>query len=64
MIVYGSLRYEPLWGKVLIKLSHLLLCLSSAVNIIIYSYKVNISVVDNRVGTGGILVQEGQLLGD
>jgi len=39
MIVYGSLRYEPLWGKVLIKLSHLLLCLSSAVNIIIYSYK-------------------------
>merc|ERR1719342_716193 len=39
MIVYGALRYEPLWGKILIKISHLLLCLSSAVNIIIYSYK-------------------------
>ena len=40
MVVYGSLMFKPLWAKFFIKLSHLLLCLSSAVNIIIYSYKV------------------------
>ena len=40
MIVYGSLKYKPLWGRILIKVSHLLLCLSSAVNIVIYYYKV------------------------
>merc|ERR1719323_1238139 len=39
MIVYGSLKYKPLWGRILIKVSHLLLCLSSAVNIVIYYYK-------------------------
>ena len=45
---YHLLRYgemiqeneEPLWGKIVIKFSHLLLTLSSAINIIIYSYKV------------------------
>ena len=31
---------EPLWGKIVIKISHLLLTLSSAINILIYSYKV------------------------
>ena len=31
---------EPLWGKILIKFSHLLLTTSSAINILIYSYKV------------------------
>jgi len=30
---------EPLWGKIVIKISHLLLTLSSAINILIYSYK-------------------------
>ena len=40
MILYGELRFKPLWGRLTIKLSHLLLCLSSALNIIIYSYKV------------------------
>ena len=45
---YHLLRYgariseseEPLWGKIVIKFSHLLLTLSSAINILIYSYKV------------------------
>lgn len=44
---YHLLRYgariseseEPLWGKIVIKFSHLLLTLSSAINILIYSYK-------------------------
>ena len=40
MVLYGELQYEPLWGRILIKCSHLLLTLSSAVNIVIYSYKV------------------------
>ena len=39
MILYGELRYKPLWGRLTIKTSHLLLCVSSAANIIIYSYK-------------------------
>ena len=29
---------EPLWGRILIKFSHFLLTISSALNIIIYSY--------------------------
>ena len=40
MLRYGKLLEDPLWGKIVIKFSHLLLTLSSAVNIIIYSYKV------------------------
>ena len=40
MIMYGSLKFEPFWGRLVIKLSHLLLGMSSAVNILIYSYKV------------------------
>jgi len=39
MLRHGKLLHEPLWGKIVIKFSHLLLTLSSAVNIIIYSYK-------------------------
>jgi hypothetical protein len=35
-------KEEPLWGRIVIKISHLLITLSSALNIIIYSYKVNI----------------------
>jgi len=38
-IVYGQLEHEPLWGRLVIKLSHFLLGISSAVNILIYSYK-------------------------
>ena len=37
---YGSLENPPLWGKIIVKFSHLLLTLSSAINILIYSYKV------------------------
>ena len=40
MLRYGKMTAEPLWSKIIIKLSHLLLSLSSAVNIIIYSAKV------------------------
>ena len=40
MLAYGSLKFKPFWGKLMIKCSHTLLALSSAVNIIIYSYKV------------------------
>ena len=40
MIVHGEMIHEPLWGRVIIKLSHLLLTISSASNIIIYSTKV------------------------
>ena len=36
MLRYGKMTAEPLWSKIVIKLSHLLLSLSSAVNIIIY----------------------------
>ena len=38
---YGEMRSSPLWGKVIVNLNHLLLALSSAVNILIYSYKVS-----------------------
>ena len=38
VILHGELMEEPLWGRIMIKLSHLLLTLSSALNIIIYSY--------------------------
>ena len=41
-LLYGDLEHEPLWGKLVIKVSHLLLGLSSAGNIVIYSYKVRI----------------------
>ena len=41
MLRYGKMTTEPLWSKIVIKLSHLLLALSSAVNIIIYSAKVS-----------------------
>ena len=37
---YGQLLHEPLWSRLVIKLSHLLLSLSSATNILIYSLKV------------------------
>ena len=37
---YGPIKDAPLWGKIIIKISHLLITLSSALNIIIYSYKV------------------------
>ena len=40
VILYGELKTEPLWGRIVIKFSHLLLTLSSALNIAIYSYKV------------------------
>eukprot|EP00092_Neocalanus_flemingeri_P024640 GFUD01026725.1.p1 GENE.GFUD01026725.1~~GFUD01026725.1.p1 ORF type:complete len:407 (+),score=101.90 GFUD01026725.1:197-1417(+) len=39
VILWGELRDEPLWGRILIKCSHLLLSVSSALNIVIYSYK-------------------------
>ena len=42
MVLYGKMEREPLWGKIIIKFSHLLLSLSSAINILIYSYKVRI----------------------
>ena len=37
MVRYGPMEKEPLWGKIIIKFSHLLLSLSSAINILIYS---------------------------
>ena len=40
MIVYGSLKFKPFLGRLVIKCSHTLLGLSSASNIIIYFYKV------------------------
>lgn len=36
---YGAMENPPLWGKIIVKFSHLLLTLSSAINILIYSYK-------------------------
>jgi len=36
---YGQMESEPMWAKIIIKCSHLLLTLSSAINILIYSYK-------------------------
>ena len=37
---YGAMENPPLWGKIIVKFSHLLLTLSSAMNILIYFYKV------------------------
>ena len=39
---YGKVAVEPLWSKIVIKLSHFLLTLSSALNIIIYSAKASL----------------------
>jgi hypothetical protein len=39
-IVYGAIERVPLWVTLVSKISHLLLGISSAANIIIYSYKV------------------------
>ena len=41
---YGGMKNPPLWGKIVVKFSHLLLTLSSAINIIIYSYKVSVGL--------------------
>ena len=49
MVRYGPMEKEPLWGKIIIKFSHLLLSLSSAINILIYSYKVGISVTNIQI---------------
>ena len=35
----------PLWARIVIKISHLLLGVSSASNIIIYSYQVTITII-------------------
>ena len=45
VLYHGNVRHweQPLWAKVVIKLSHLLLSVSSAVNIIIYSTKMSIN---------------------
>ena len=40
LLIYGEMNHSPLWGKVIVNINHLLLTISSAVNIIIYSYKV------------------------
>ena len=40
MVVFGERRHEPAWAMIVIMLSHLLLAISSAINILIYSYKV------------------------
>ena len=39
-VMFGKLPEQPFWAGVLIKTSHLLLTLSSAVNILIYYFKV------------------------
>ena len=44
MVVYGKMKFTPLWGSIVIKLSHLLLTISSALNIVIYSYKVRLHI--------------------
>ena len=41
LMIYGEMNYSPVWGKVIVNINHLLLTLSSALNIIIYSYKVS-----------------------
>ena len=43
MLCCGPIKDEPLWGKIIIKISHLLITLSSALNILIYSYKVTLT---------------------
>ena len=42
---YGPIEDAPWWGKITIKISHLLITLSSALNIIIYSYKVGVDII-------------------
>ena len=39
-VMFGKLHQQPFWAGVLIKTSHLLLTFSSAVNILIYYFKV------------------------
>ena len=59
LLCYGtriSESEEPLWGKIVIKFSHLLLTLSSAINILIYSYKVRGG--EYFIGGSHILVQD------
>ena len=41
LVSEGGVLQPPLWSRILIKLSHLLLSLSSAANIVIYSAKVS-----------------------
>ena len=60
-IYYGDLAQLkiPLWARIVIKISHLLLGVSSASNIIIYSYQVNvitdltITITITRTSTSG-----------
>ena len=49
LLQYGAMtKLEGnFWGKVVIKFSHLLLSLSSAINILIYSYKVSPTLRQN-----------------
>ena len=51
MLAYGSLLYQPLWGRLVIKCSHTLLAFSSAANILIYSYKVGYCQLFTRLHT-------------
>ena len=50
LLQYGAMTNPPFWGKVVIKFSHLLLSLSSAINILIYSYKVSLTFSQNTHG--------------
>ena len=43
LVSEGGVLQPPLWSRILIKLSHLLLSLSSAANIVIYSAKVSLT---------------------
>ena len=58
-IYYGDLAQLkiPLWARIVIKISHLLLGVSSASNIIIYSYQVitdlTITITITRTSTSG-----------
>ena len=60
-IYYGDLDQlkSPLWARIVIKISHLLLGVSSASNIIIYSYQVirdliiTITITITRTSTSG-----------
>ena len=42
MVRFGSLSEHPAWILILVKVNHLLLAINSAVNILIYSYKVGL----------------------
>ena len=48
-MIYGEMNYSPVWGKVIVNINHLLLTLSSALNIIIYSYKVRESTAQEQL---------------